>query len=132
MEILKVYVNITATHEVVSENVTKRMVLFDGYAEGEYFKGTILSGAVDTQTIDTNGKTELSARYILKGFDNTNTPCHIYIDNNAESDSSYTVPHIVTDSEALKWLENEKLTGRIENSEGHLVIVIGKLDKGKI
>ena len=51
MEILRIYINITETNEVISENTTVRMILFDGNCTGDFFNGTILNGGVDTQLI---------------------------------------------------------------------------------
>ena len=126
MEILKIFVNIIETNEVISENTTVRMILFDGYCEGAFFNGTILNGGVDTQFITIGQNTTLSARYMLKGYDNQNEPCHLFIENNAESknDISDTRPRIFTDSKNLKWLEKAELTGKIENEDGKLVIKI--------
>lgn len=126
MEILKIHINITETNEVISENTTVRMILFDGNCTGDFFNGTILNGGVDTQLISKKNHTTLSARYMLKGYDNKNKPCHLFIENNAESetDITYTKPKIYTDSENLKWLEREELTGILEHPDGKLVIRI--------
>lgn len=126
MEILKIHINIIETNEVVSENTTVRMLLFDGFCTGDFFNGTILNGGVDTQLISKEGHVTLSARYMLKGHDNKNRPCSLFIENNAESEDeiTYTKPKIYTDSEHLKWLEQEKLTGRLEHKDGRLVIII--------
>ena len=70
MEILKIHINITEINEVVSKEVTAKMILFDGFCEGDFFNGTILNGGVDTQMIRANENGTLSARYILKGHDN--------------------------------------------------------------
>lgn len=131
-EILKIYVEIKETNEVVSENVTVRMLLFSGYCKGEYFNGTILNGGVDTQVINTGNKGTLSARYMLEGYDSENKPCRIFIENNAETGDGapYTNPKIFTDSKNLNWLEQEELVGRIENEEGKIVIIIERRDNG--
>ncbi len=129
MDLLKIYVNILETNEVISENYTIRMLLFNGYCEGDYFNGTILNGGVDTQFIKAdNTITTLSARYMLKGYDNKNMPCHIFIENSAtiENEATYTKPKIFTDSKNLKWLEQEKLIGTIENENGKILIIIKK------
>ncbi len=36
MEILRIHINITETNEVISENTTIRMILFDGYCTGDF------------------------------------------------------------------------------------------------
>ena len=130
MEILKVYVNITETNEVISENTIVRMILFDGYCTGEFFNGTILNGGVDTQMTSADQRTTLSARYMLQGHDNKNNPCRLFIENNAEAGEgiTYTRPKIYTDSSDLKWMEKAELIGRIADEEGKLVIIIDKAD----
>lgn len=126
MEILRIYINITETNELISENVTVRMILFDGFCTGEFFNGVIMAGGADTQLIKPDNIVTLSARYMLKGTDRKNNPCHIFIENNAEAENgvTYTKPVIFTDSKDLKWLEHKELEGRIENEEGKLVIII--------
>lgn len=126
MEILKIYVNILETNELVSESATVRMLLFDGYCTGDFFHGTILNGGVDTQILSADGRTRLSARYMLQGHDRKNLPCHLFIENNAEAENEilFTSPKIYTDSNDLKWLEKEKLTGKITNEDDKLVILI--------
>lgn len=125
MDILKIHINITETHELISEDATVRMILFDGFCEGSYFNGKILSGGVDTQIIDKN-KGTLSARYMLKGFDSQNQPCGMFIENNGAFSSGETLTHpkIYTDSKNLKWLESANLIGRILNENDKLVILI--------
>lgn len=126
MEVLKIYVNITEMNEVVSGNTTVRMLLFDGYCVGSFFNGTILNGGVDTQMTGADGRTLLSARYMLEGRDSKNNSCRLFIENNAETGvgTTYTRPKIVTDSSELKWLEREELIGRIADEDGKLVIII--------
>ena len=126
MEIFRIHINITGSNKVISEDTTVQMLLFDGFCTGEFFNGTILNGGVDTQLISREGHITLSARYMLRGHDNRNRPCSLFIENNAEGedDITYTKPKIYTDSEHLKWLEQEQLTGRLENKNGSLVSVI--------
>ena len=126
MEIMKIYVNILESHEVISNKKTVRMLLFDGNCDGDYVQGNILPGGVDTQTIDSTGKGTLSARYMIQGTDFKKQPCHIFIENIAHLDGEtvVTTPKIVTDSEALRWLEQEELMGRLEQINGQLTITI--------
>ena len=126
MEILRLYINLTEINEVVSDEITAKMLLFDGTCQGEYFNGTILNGGVDTQLILPDGTGTLSARYIVEGHDCKGHACRLFIENNAQVGNEKTVTHpkIITDSRELKWLETESLTGRIENENGQLVIVI--------
>lgn len=126
MEILKLFIAITKTDELISDKATVRMLHFEGYCKSSYFNGEILQGAVDTQLINPDGTGTLSARYMIKGKDYENKSCYLYIDNNAIIGAPYTTPTIYTDSMALKWLEKEALTGKIENENGQLVIIIQK------
>lgn len=126
-ELLKIYIHLTETNELNRENLIIRMILFDGYCESAYFHGKILPGGVDTQTIFHNATGCLSARYMLRGFDNTNHACNIYIENTAEIGSEWTKPRIFTDSENLKWMEHIPLKGKIVNENGELVIYIFKM-----
>lgn len=123
MEVLRVYVNVIGCQEVVSEKETVRMLSFDGTCDGPYFKGTILSGGVDTQRVDSAGKGTLSARYMIEGTDCEGNACRLFIENNAPTGGT-TTPVIVTDSPVLKWMETAKLQGRIECPGGQLTIVI--------
>ena len=129
MELLRIHVNITGTTEVVSENITIRQLFFDGFCDGDFFHGTILPGAADTQRAMPDDRTELSARYFLEGTDYKQQPCRMYIENEAVMQpgmETITKPKIYTDSEALKFLETAELYGTMESEAGMLVIVIRK------
>lgn len=127
MEIFRLYINVTRMHQIISEGKCVNMLLFDGECTGEYFQGKILSGGVDTQQVDLEGKGTLSARYMLEGTDREGVPCKVFIENNGEtgSENMLTRPRIFTDSESLKWLEKAQLTGRILFEEEQLIISIG-------
>ncbi|MBQ6695237.1 MAG: DUF3237 family protein [Lachnospiraceae bacterium] len=127
MEIFRILVNVTETHQVCSQGGCVNMLLFDGTCEGEYFQGRILSGGVDTQMVNPEGRGTLSARYMLEGIDKEGNPCKVFIQNDAEigTEDSTTHPQIFTDSECLKWLEQETLTGRILWEQEQLIISIG-------
>lgn len=129
MEVLRVYVNVTGCHEVVSEKQTVRMLPFGGTCDGPFFKGTILSGGVDTQKVDGVGVGTLSARYMIEGEDCKGNPCKLFIENSALAggNQNVTTPEIVTDSQELKWLETADLQGRIETIDGQLTIIIEML-----
>lgn len=103
MKIMTINVNITGMQRVSTSEKTVTQVLFDGTAEGEYFNGTILPGGVDTQ-INVPEKGTLSARYMLEGKDNSGDNCKMYISNDAIQNCNITTPHILTDSENLRWL----------------------------
>ena len=91
-----------------------------------------MSGGVDTQHVSADGSGTLSARYMLEGVDAQGAPCKIFIENNAETgtENTLTKPQIFTDSESLKWLEGEQLTGRILSEEGQLIISIRLEEQG--
>ncbi len=102
------------------------MIHFTGEADCKNFKGKILDGGVDTQKID-DGKTFLSARYILEGTDFEGNPCKIFIENNGEvktGEQLITIPSVTTDSKALEYLETSALKGTIESWEKGVIVHI--------
>lgn len=125
-EIITFIILINNVFQVKNDSVLVNMVNFSGYAESEYFKGYILPGAVDTQTILADGSTHLSARYMLKGIDQNGDSCHVYINNEVTSDTpkGYTRPTIVTDSKSLSSLVTGKLVGKMDTVEDRFVIRI--------
>lgn len=77
-EIMTLHIHLHETVEVTSDQVKVVQISFTGTAEGEYFQGEILPGAVDTQTVYPDGTGRLSARYTLRGTDaasSNETPC---------------------------------------------------------
>ena len=123
-KILTLKIRLLDTHEVASDRVKIVQIPFEGTAEGEYFRGDILPGAVDTQTVYPDGTGRLSARYTLSGIDPEGMPCKLYIDNTAELGSEETHPTVVTDSPALSFLMESELTGRLQIKEDGIVITI--------
>ena len=117
-KILTIYVNCTSTQEVISDNITVRQILFDGYARGKIFNGMILPGGVDTQTISKDGAGTLNARYMLRGTDSCGDECMLYIENTAEIGKSETKPSIVTDSKNIGWVKTVDLVGQICDDDG--------------
>lgn len=127
-DVFSIDVKITNTEEVKASPVSARIVSFTGFCNSPLFKGEIVSGGADTQII-TENTTMLSARYILKGTDFTGTPCSIFIENNAASlpDSELiTTPKVLTDSSALKYLEEAKLSGSIIPTDNGVKVIIKK------
>lgn len=125
--LLKIHIHVTDVLDIVSTNITAKMILFDGYCNSPLFTGKILPGAVDTQRIYNDGKMSLSARYILEGTDETGEPCKLFIENNAltsPGEKTITHPQICTDSMTLKWLETEELFGEMCNDEEGFSILI--------
>ena len=128
-EILTIDVLLKEFNEVKGHNGEALMILFDGYCHSDIFDGDILNGGVDTQKQDAgNNLRTLSARYILQGKDFEGKECRIFIENNGMSDGGRfaTTPKILTDSEALKELEDTELVGSISSTdeEGHIQIHI--------
>lgn len=125
-KLLTLHINCTDSIEIKGEKDTVRQILFDGYAEGEYFNGKILPGAVDTQTEGYEKSGVLSARYMLEGKDTTGNTCRLYIDNKGVIGEELTCPHIITDSKALAPVFRERLEGHIDRKNGELIIEIYK------
>ena len=128
-EILTIDVLLKEFNEVKGHKGEALMILFDGYCHSEIFDGVILNGGVDTQRQDAGSNLRtLSARYILQGKDFEGKECHIFIENNGTSDGGRfaTTPKILTDSDALKELEDTDLVGSISSTdeEGHIQIHI--------
>ena len=121
VEILNVDALLDETYEFTGEAGTARMVTFHGSAGGEFFTGTILPGAVDTQKILKGGERSLSARYILEGTDYLGQKCRIFIENNAvlseDGRIGYTTPTILTDSKALRTFMFYEVTGIVTPTE---------------
>ena len=123
MKIMTINVNITGMQRVSTSEKTVTQVLFDGTAEGEYFNGTILPGGVDTQ-INVPEKGTLSARYMLEGKYYSVNNCKMYIYNDAIQNCKITTPHILTDSENLRWLNEAELRGELTIVENGVQIEI--------
>jgi len=127
-EILTIDVKLTGTIEVKGHTGEASMITFEGKTKtSPYFNGTILPGGVDTQKEFSGEARSLSARYILEGTDHTGKVCRLFIENNGTSGPNgiNTVPRILTDSEALKWMETAALSGQVEGGDpGHVIIHI--------
>ncbi|WP_248061954.1 DUF3237 family protein [Paenibacillus silvae] len=94
------------------------LITFGGHVTGAMFEGIVLEGGVDTQIIGKDGASHsLSARYMLKGQDYTGQQCEIYIENNGYIGKPQgtrlfrTSPRIITNSQALAYLNLEPLIG---------------------
>lgn len=92
------------------------MISFKGHETGNYFKGEILDGGVDTQIIGRFGdRHTLSARYMLEGKDYTGELCKIYIENNGNVNNKLinalfrSYPKVITNSKALAFLNDDVL-----------------------
>lgn len=123
MEVLTLSIDVTLAQEVKSPKGTKVMVLFGGSCSGSGFSGAILPGGVDTQTITPDGVFSLSARYMVAGCMADGTPARLFVENNSLPDGS-TRPVILTDCDALRFLEEQPLRGMVDNADGKLTIRI--------
>lgn len=126
-EVLTVNVNITQINEVKGHKGSARMILFDGDVCCDNFKGVILPGGVDTQKDISKEETLLSARYILEGKDIEGKDCRIFIENNGtikKGEEMTAIPKMLTDSEALSFLETQELFSKIEGKQGGVIIHI--------
>lgn len=129
-EVLNIRVLCTGTESVTGCGAEVNMVLFEGTAEGPDFKGAVLPGGCDTQKRQ-DERVALSARYMLRGRDREGVACSVFVENNgvidltAPSPVTSTIPRIVTDSAALRWLETAELSGEVSgDSEGHVWVRI--------
>lgn len=78
---------------------------------------------VDTQRIGQDGKTRLSARYMLEGQDAAGNACRIFIENQGSWEDGFT-PRIVTDSPLLKDWETADLGATVEGIPGGVLVRI--------
>ena len=124
--LLEIAIKIESVTEIHSGGKSICLVCFGGNASSRFFKGTVMPGAADMQIHNKNKPTALSARYILDGVDCENNKCKIFIENNGMENGGeiITKPFIVTDSPALKWLEDADLYGRVISENDNLIIRI--------
>ena len=126
--IMKVYVNITGSHKLESPVGNVVMITFNGRIKSDLFNGRILPGGVDTQIIDLNKITHMSARYMAVGKDNEGQDCLLFIENKAFIPDGttmpfYTIPTFYTDSEKLgAYLHQRKFRGEGVVEDDELVI----------
>lgn len=103
------------------------MQYFDGEASGDYFNGSTSDEGTVVIKDYKEGNKQLCARYMLKGTDPDGKNCSIFIEDNAVADETgafITKPTIITDSDALAWLETADLQGRITDVDGKKTIRI--------
>lgn len=124
-ELFTIDVILDGTEEIHSTQGQVNMVRFHGRCDCDFFHGEILPGGVDTQRYLTGQPAVLSARYALAGTDSTGAPARLFIENNGVTGQDgvcRTTPVILTDSPALAWLEQARLTGRITGTERGVMI----------
>lgn len=123
-EILKIEVELTYSYSVKSKKEQITALGFTAAAKGEYFSGKTAFEGCDTQRTDLrSGKTVLSARYMLVGTDFTGQACSLFIENNGDEINGFH-PEIVTDSKALSFLNEAKLTAKLLPKIGGVIIKI--------
>lgn len=98
-------------------------VFFTGYCESRLFTGTIAEG-VDHQSYIGNKCVRLNAVYTFKGADADGNYCEFNVENTMR-DGTFK-PIIKTESESLKWLNDEELYAIVENGPGGPTIRIYK------
>ncbi|WP_154984228.1 DUF3237 family protein [Paenibacillus xylanexedens] len=131
-ELFTVHVKIENSIELKSaEGDSVVMIMFTGHVTGTCFEGFVREGGVDTQIIGkAGGRHSLSARYMLQGQDYTGQACEIYIENNGyigevKGDMLFrTSPRIITNSQALSYLNVDALIGEGYPAEGGVDIKI--------
>lgn len=124
--VLTLKIQLLESYYIASEKKRVCQILFNGHAEGEYFQGDILPGAVDTQMIEPDGSGILNARYTLKGKDASGENCLLFIENTADLGESVTRPKIVTDSRQLAWMNDSRFSGLMNVDGDSLTIEIRK------
>lgn len=127
-EVLTINVQITGMSGMERKEGNVNMICFAGSSNCRNFQGNIMDGGVDTQVLRADGSGTLSARYLMEGMDCDGKPCKLYVENNGKLDENgniTTIPKILTNSSALKWLETAELSGTVEGAgEGKILIRI--------
>ena len=106
------------------------MIPFGGQAYGDLFNGMVTGPGVDTQKIDAEGHTVLSARYMLEGTDAAGNACRVFVENQGSADTGY-IPTIVTDSPLLASWENVPLSATLESIPEGVIVRIFRKAEGK-
>ncbi len=92
------------------------MQYFTGDASGDYFSGSTKGKGTTVIKEYKDGRKQSCARYILSGTDADGKTCSLFIEDNGTADdegNTVTKPTIITDSQALSWLETADLQGKI-------------------
>lgn len=123
-EILTILISIGSVFSVGDGGQTVTMVNFGGVARGECFNGRVLAGGVDTQHHYPDGRSSLSARYMLEGVDSLGDSCRVFVENTVrpETPQGQSEPTIVTSSPYLRRLAAHGLTGRLDFRNDTLTI----------
>ena len=98
------------------------MIPFSAKTEGKYFTGKTIFNGCDTQISDKNGFS-LSARYMLVGQDYTGQDCSVFIENKGSSLEN-CIPRIITNSQALAFLESAELYSVVEPQPDGMCVTV--------
>jgi len=121
--ILEIDVIIKEETAVAYQDKKVNMVTFVGQAKSHYFHGEIEVIGTDTQFIH-DKKLILSARYMLSGYDLEGQACKIFIQNEGRPEN--LIPMVVTDSKALKFLNDAKLTSSVSATDKGVLVKVFK------
>ena len=122
-KVLTIRVQCKEPYSVQGKNCKVCMVPFTGEATGELFTGHIIGTGIDTQIFIEGQPGQLSARYMLEGTDYTGKVCRIFIENRLHNEAGWH-PRIVTDSEALSYLEDANLIATVDGIEGGVLVQV--------
>ncbi|WP_028510006.1 hypothetical protein [Ruminococcus sp. NK3A76] len=125
--VMTLYINITNTVGLSSDDLSVNMLHFHARAEGELFSGETVTDGVDTQ-IFKDGSFSLSARYMLEGTDFKGQKCRVFIENNGTTLLDCK-PVIYTDSKALAFLMDRELYALGETDIESVIIRIYQKDQ---
>lgn len=126
--VMSVHVTDKELYSVDGNTCHVDMQYFSGEASGQYFTGNTIGDGTTVTKAYKDGEKLLCARYILSGTDADGKKCSIFIEDNGKEDEAgnmVTAPTIITDSDALSWLETADLQGRItDHGNGEKTIEI--------
>lgn len=115
-KVMTVTVSDTELHSVEGNTCHVDMQYFTGEVTGECLTGKITGEGTVVVKAYKDGETRLCSRYMISGTDSEGKKCSMFIEDNGtidESGKAVTTPIIITDSDALSWLETADLQGRI-------------------
>lgn len=114
--VISVHVTDKELYSVDGNTCHVDMQYFTGEVSGEYFTGSTVGDGTAVIKDYKDGEKQLCARYILSGTDAVGKKCSIFIEDNGiedEAGNMMTVPTVITDSDALSWLETADLQGGV-------------------
>lgn len=121
--LMKIRVRCEEPVSVTGANRKIVMIPFTGEAAGDLFNGQVIGTGVDTQKIDKDDRTFLSARYMLEGQDAEGNPCRVFVENQGNWETGFR-PTIVTDSPLLAGWETAELYATAEGIPKGVLISI--------